>query len=76
MTIDGKVIHGKSALHYVKAGKGQHTLLFFHGFGQDHSVYLPLVQTLAPHCTLFIFDLRRRTPGKTAMEGDNDFIPG
>lgn len=49
--------HGKSTVHYVKAGQGQDVLLFFHGFGQDHSVYLPLIQSLAPHYQLYIFDL-------------------
>lgn len=46
-----------SRLHYVSSGSGQHTLLFFHGFGQDHSVYLPLIKTLAPYYKLYIFDL-------------------
>lgn len=46
-----------SQLHYISTGNGNQTLLFFHGFGQDHSMYLPLVQTLADHFRLYIFDL-------------------
>lgn len=46
-----------SRLHYVKAGKGKETLLFFHGFGQDHTIYIPLIQSLATHYSLYIFDL-------------------
>jgi pimeloyl-ACP methyl ester carboxylesterase len=48
---------GNDKLHFVKAGKGDHTLLLFHGFGQDHSVYLNVVQALRQHYTLYIFDL-------------------
>ncbi|MBT1705332.1 alpha/beta fold hydrolase [Chryseosolibacter indicus] len=46
-----------SRIHYVKAGNGKETLLFFHGFGQDHTVYIPLIQSLAKHYSLYIFDL-------------------
>jgi pimeloyl-ACP methyl ester carboxylesterase len=46
-----------SQLHYISTGNGNQTLLFFHGFGQDHSIYLPLVQALSGHFRLFIFDL-------------------
>jgi pimeloyl-ACP methyl ester carboxylesterase len=48
---------GSDSLHYVKAGRGKTNLLFFHGFGQDHTVYHHLIQTLAPHYTLYICDL-------------------
>ncbi|HYG02198.1 MAG TPA: alpha/beta hydrolase [Chryseosolibacter sp.] len=51
------IVHGKSRLHYVHAGGGKEAMLFFHGFGQDHSVYLPLIQSLTPQYDLYIFDL-------------------
>jgi pimeloyl-ACP methyl ester carboxylesterase len=47
----------KNKLHYVKAGKGADVLLFFHGFGQDHTVYLPLINSLSTDYQLYIFDL-------------------
>jgi pimeloyl-ACP methyl ester carboxylesterase len=51
------VSYKKSQLHYIKAGTGKESLLFFHGFGQDHSVYLPIIQALSARFTLFVFDL-------------------
>jgi pimeloyl-ACP methyl ester carboxylesterase len=57
MTESRFISHNGSRLHYIKAGTGKQTLLFFHGFGQDHTVYLPLVQTLAKNYSLYIFDL-------------------
>jgi pimeloyl-ACP methyl ester carboxylesterase len=47
----------ESKLHYVKAGNGKTSLLFFHGFGQDHSLYIPLVDSLKGHYTVYLFDL-------------------
>lgn len=47
----------KSVLHFVRAGSGKEVLLFFHGFGQDHSVYLPIIRTLGQRYTVFVFDL-------------------
>jgi pimeloyl-ACP methyl ester carboxylesterase len=57
MTESCFIEYNGSRLHYVKAGRGKETLLFFHGFGQDHSVYVPLIQSLATHYQLYIFDL-------------------
>jgi pimeloyl-ACP methyl ester carboxylesterase len=57
MTQSKHLQHGNCAVHYIKAGRGKDVLLFFHGFGQDHSVYIPLIQSLAPHYQLYIFDL-------------------
>lgn len=51
-------IHYKSnLLHYVKAGNGKKPLLVFHGFGQDHTLYVPLLRSLSPKYTLYIIDL-------------------
>lgn len=47
----------KNLLHYVKAGNGKHPLLVFHGFGQDHTLYLPLLKSLSKKYTLYIIDL-------------------
>lgn len=51
-------IHYRSnVLHYVKAGNGKQPLLVFHGFGQDHTLYVPLLRSLSPKYTLYIIDL-------------------
>lgn len=47
----------KNMLHYVKAGTGKQPLLVFHGFGQDHTLYVPLVKALSKKYTLYIVDL-------------------
>jgi pimeloyl-ACP methyl ester carboxylesterase len=47
----------KHTIHYVKSGHGKDVLLFFHGFGQDHSVYQPLIHSLSSDYQLYIFDL-------------------
>jgi pimeloyl-ACP methyl ester carboxylesterase len=47
----------KNLLHYVKAGNGKQPLLVFHGFGQDHTLYVPLLKSLSPRYTLYIIDL-------------------
>lgn len=47
----------RNLLHYVKAGNGKHPLLVFHGFGQDHTLYVPLLKSLSPRYTLYIVDL-------------------
>jgi len=44
-------------LHYVKAGNGKKALLVFHGFGQDHTLYVPMLRTLSGDYTLYIVDL-------------------
>jgi pimeloyl-ACP methyl ester carboxylesterase len=49
--------HHKNLLHYVKAGSGNHPLLVFHGFGQDHTLYVPLLRSLSKDYTLYIIDL-------------------
>lgn len=46
-----------STLHYLITGNGNQPLLFFHGFGQDHSVYLSLIRSLSEDYRLYIFDL-------------------
>ena len=47
----------KNVLHYVKAGNGKQPLLVFHGFGQDHTLYVPLLKSLSKKYTLYIIDL-------------------
>lgn len=44
-------------LHYVKTGNGKHPLLVFHGFGQDHTLYVSLLKALSKNYTLYIVDL-------------------
>jgi pimeloyl-ACP methyl ester carboxylesterase len=46
-----------SILFYEKAGSGPEALLLFHGFGQDHSAFLSLTQTLSGRFTTYSFDL-------------------
>lgn len=50
------IYHG-SSLFYHKTGHGPKNLLLFHGFGQDHTVFLPLADALKDSHTLYIFDL-------------------
>jgi pimeloyl-ACP methyl ester carboxylesterase len=47
----------KHVLHYVKTGNGKHPLLVFHGFGQDHTLYVPMLRSLSGKYTLYIIDL-------------------
>ena len=47
----------RNLVHYVKAGNGKHPLLVFHGFGQDHTLYVPLLKSLSHKYTLYIIDL-------------------
>ena len=51
------VHYRRNILHYVRAGNGNEPLLVFHGFGQDHTLYVPLLKSLSPRYTLFIIDL-------------------
>jgi len=51
------VSHNGSQLFYTKEGNGKHTMLVFHGFGQDHSAFRTLVQRLSPAFTCYSFDL-------------------
>lgn len=51
------VHHRRNLLHYVKAGNGKEPLLVFHGFGQDHTLYVPLLKSLSTRYTLYIIDL-------------------
>lgn len=45
-----------SRLFYTKAGNGPN-LLLFHGFGQDHSAFEPLVSAVSDQHTCYSFDL-------------------
>lgn len=47
----------RNVLHYVKAGNGENPLLVFHGYGQDHTSYVPLLQSLSPRYTIYIVNL-------------------
>jgi pimeloyl-ACP methyl ester carboxylesterase len=51
------VFYSESSLHYISSTNGRFPLIFFHGFGQDHSMYTPLVQTLTRKYDVFVFDL-------------------
>jgi pimeloyl-ACP methyl ester carboxylesterase len=46
-----------SRLFYEKTGNGPETLLVFHGFGQDHSAFSSLVDSLKSDYTCYAFDL-------------------
>ncbi len=46
-----------SVLFYQKFGHGDKSLLLFHGFGQHYRAFAALADTLAPHITLYAFDL-------------------
>lgn len=58
MTAEYLQFHHKNAtLAYQKAGNGTETLLLFHGFGQDHSVFAPIIEAYASDFTFYSFDL-------------------
>ncbi|MCP1383649.1 alpha/beta fold hydrolase [Runella salmonicolor] len=44
-------------LHYQTYGEGPRPLLAFHGIGQDHRCFLPLVNVLKKQYTFYLFDL-------------------
>jgi pimeloyl-ACP methyl ester carboxylesterase len=44
-------------LFYTKTGEGKQSLLLFHGFGQNHTVFTKIVAALSAHYTCFLFDL-------------------
>ena len=46
-----------SKLFYHKAGEGKKNILFFHGFGQDHRIFLPVIDVLRHDYTCYSFDL-------------------
>ncbi|MEX1240554.1 MAG: alpha/beta hydrolase [Cyclobacteriaceae bacterium] len=63
----------RNIVHYVKAGNGNQPLLVFHGFGQDHTLYVPLLKSLSKKYTLYIIDLffhgkSEWNEGETPME--------
>ena len=51
------LVYKNSILSYQKTGHGEKVLLLFHGFGQHHRAFAALTETLAPHYTLYAFDL-------------------
>jgi pimeloyl-ACP methyl ester carboxylesterase len=51
------IFNDKSILSYKKFGKGKKSLLLFHGFGQDSSVFHELVHALSDQYTSYCFDL-------------------
>lgn len=57
MVQESFIHYRKNILHYIKAGNGKEPLLVFHGFGQDHTLYVPLLKSLGPRYTLYIIDL-------------------
>jgi pimeloyl-ACP methyl ester carboxylesterase len=46
-----------SSLFYEKTGNGADSLLLFHGFGQDHTVFAPLIKSIQSRYTCYSFDL-------------------
>lgn len=63
----------QSILHYQVFGQGPRTLLLFHGFGQDSSVFKEMAEALQEHFTCYSFDLffhgaSARSKGDTALE--------
>ena len=57
MIRDNYLHYNKSKLHYAKAGNGEHALLIFHGYGQDHRVFESLIATLKETYSIYVFDL-------------------
>ena len=44
-------------LFYEKNGEGEKTLIFFHGFGQNHKILSPWVELTNKQYTIYNFDL-------------------
>ena len=57
MVQESFIHYHRNTLHYAKAGNGKHPLLVLHGFGQDHTLYVPLLKSLSQKYTLYIVDL-------------------
>lgn len=49
--------YGNTILGYQKAGKGSESILLFHGFGQDNTIFNSLINELGDRFTLYSFDL-------------------
>jgi pimeloyl-ACP methyl ester carboxylesterase len=47
----------KTSLAYLKIGEGEKTLLFFHGYGQNHQVFKDKADALRDSHTSYLFDL-------------------
>jgi pimeloyl-ACP methyl ester carboxylesterase len=65
----------KATLSYRKQGTGALPLLLFHGFGQAHQAFVPLVKILSEKYTLYTFDLffhgeSQWNHGETPLEKD------
>jgi pimeloyl-ACP methyl ester carboxylesterase len=44
-------------LFYTRIGNGSKYLLLFHGFGQDHSVFISIAHALSDQYTCYLFDI-------------------
>src|SRR5687767_6941373 len=44
-------------IFYKRIGTGSKKLLFFHGFGQDHTAFVSLAEALGNEYTCYVFDL-------------------
>ena len=51
------VEEGKSRLYYQVYGAGEHVVLAFHGYGQDHAHFYSIAGVLQPNVKLVAFDL-------------------
>ena len=49
--------HKNATLAYQQSGNGTEPLLLFHGFGQNHSAFAPLFDSLTKYYTFYSFDL-------------------
>lgn len=47
----------QSIIHYQVHGRGPHTLLLFHGFGQDSNAFKNMTEAVQEHFTCYSFDL-------------------
>src|SRR5690349_13168365 len=44
-------------LFYTRIGNGGKNLLLFHGFGQDHSVFISIANAVSDQYTCYLFDI-------------------
>ncbi len=52
-----EIANPEAALFYERYGNGPRHIFLFHGAGQDHTIFKPLIQALGPGYTGYAFDL-------------------
>jgi pimeloyl-ACP methyl ester carboxylesterase len=71
---------GNQKIHFLRDGTRGMPVIFIHGSGSNHAIWLPQVRALAPIAQPVAVDLpghgRSDLPGRNSVEGYGDFILG